>query len=248
MPCSFNMREYERADLLSPLAEHYLNCENDQQRENRQRFDERQTKNQQRLDSRACSWIPRHRFGRARHGLTLAESAESRRDRHADHQQTGLHFTGADAAGRQPFPARTRAPPRSAEREPSTTTVSYALFLPLPIKFPPRRWFRSRAGALVAHTCTVHKKPVLMFLRRSAADVNRRQQRKHVGLHQGHKYVQQHENHGNHQKRHAQEDSRHLLAREHVAVKTDAQRKGPHEVADQFRSESSAEPTTPPDP
>ncbi|HSR09897.1 MAG TPA: GNAT family N-acetyltransferase, partial [Thermodesulfobacteriota bacterium] len=36
-----------------------------------QRFDERQTENQQRLNARACSWIPRHSFRRARNRLAL---------------------------------------------------------------------------------------------------------------------------------------------------------------------------------
>src|SRR5947207_14898642 len=65
-------------------------------------------------------------------------------------------------------------------------------------------------------------------------NINRREQEKHVRLYQGNEYVQTHENHWDHNFGETQEHIRHLLARKHIAVKTDGERKGTNKEADQL--------------
>src|SRR6266404_5841778 len=76
----------------------------------------------------------------------------------------------------------------------------------------------------------------LIFVRGGQTNINRREQEEHVCLYEGNEYVQTHENHRDHDFCEAQEYVGHLLARKHIAVKTDGKREGTDEQADELNN------------
>ena len=66
------------------------------------------------------------------------------------------------------------------------------------------------------------------------ANVNRREQRKHIRLHDRDKYMQKYKNNRNDYIGQAEEYRSHLLTRKHISEKTNAERKRPHKMADQL--------------
>src|SRR5579883_2491700 len=75
----------------------FLTLQNDDQRVNRQRFDQREAKNHDDQHGSAGSWIASRRFGGGRSSPALAESAESARDGHTDRAANKFQFAGRDS-------------------------------------------------------------------------------------------------------------------------------------------------------
>src|SRR5947209_20634426 len=72
-------------------------CEDDDERKQRQGFDEGETEKHSNLDRTGRAWIARHAFQSGRDGFALTETAKTGRDRHRN--RGWKHKAGCRAGG-----------------------------------------------------------------------------------------------------------------------------------------------------